>query len=78
MQSYNCSTPTGAYSSGQSASEFPPQYTRAEIPYKQYEYPTLWYPHVSDTPLTFDLFFLGKACLDTRIRQLNPEFYDPV
>jgi len=39
-------------------------------------YVTLWYPFVSDTPLTLWPIFLGKACLDTWIGQLNPECYD--
>ena len=37
----------------------------------------LQYPRVSDTHLTFWPISLGKACLDTRIRWLNPELYEP-
>ena len=55
---------------------------KAEIPYTWHAnlnaYVTLWYPYVLDTPLAFLPIFLGKACLDTRIRRLNSEFYDPI
>ena len=43
-----------------------------------YAYATLQYPCVLDIPLTFLPVFIGKACLDTQIRCLHPEFYNLV
>ena len=39
-------------------------------------YVTLWYLCISYTRFTFWLIFLGRACLDTWIQWLNPEYYD--
>ena len=50
---------------------------KTKIPYMQHAYVTLWYPCGLDTHLTFWLIFLGKACLDPQIEQLNPELYNP-
>jgi len=52
--------------------------SKAEIPSMWHAYTILWYPCVSDTPITFLHIFLVKVCLDTRIGQLNPEFFDRI
>ena len=50
---------------------------KAEIPHTQNAYMIFQNPCVSDIPLIFLPIFLGKICLDTPIRLLNPECYDP-